>query len=151
MTKFILHGGVARSTTENNRNNFYKDFVSDLNENAIILLVYFAGDLERWPELFSKGKEIFSAAGGGKKFNFIMAEEENFVEQINKADAVYLHGGEGRKLDPVIKRVKNFKELVDGKVVAGSSAGANVLGKYYYSNNHDQIVEGAGVLSLFRG
>jgi len=41
-----------------------------------------------------------------------------------------------------------FQNLLDGKIVAGESAGANVWGRYFYSPSADSIGEGLGYLPV---
>ena len=38
--------------------------------------------------------------------------------------------------------------MFNGKVVGGSSAGAYVLSKYYYSNTEDKVEEGTGAVPV---
>ena len=48
----------------------------------------------------------------------------------------------------VFKKIENLAKLFEGKIVGGSSAGAYVLSKYFYSNSRDSVHEGTGVLPI---
>lgn len=55
-----------------------------------------------------------------------------FVEQIKQADVIYLKGGNTNWLHDRLAEIPDLINLLSGKIVAGSSAGALVLSKYYY-------------------
>ena len=52
------------------------------------------------------------------------------------------------KIMQALSKYQNLAEIFSGKTVAGDSAGANVLAKFFYSRNSKLIREGLGVLSL---
>lgn len=122
-----------------------------LPEPVNVLCVYFAREKSLWPELFVEDKINFSSTAPDKILNFVMAEDATdiLVEQIKKADVIYLRGGETSMLQATLGKVKNLRELWQGKVVAGSSAGAYVLSAHYYSSRQgNQIVRGFGLLPI---
>jgi cation transport ATPase len=47
-----------------------------------------------------------------------------------------------------LKKFPNLKELLNGKIIAGESAGVNVFGKFFYSPSVDKVGEGLGILPL---
>lgn len=161
MTKYILHGGATGNKTENNRKFFFA-MTDGLPDPVKVLCVYFAREKESWPELFEQDKINFSSAApatpglpGGqaaprKVLNLVMADEDTdiFVEQIKKADVIYLRGGDTRALQNGLKKVRGLENLCKGKVVAGASAGALVLAKYYYENDRDIYNQGLGLLPI---
>jgi len=51
-------------------------------------------------------------------------------------------------LQKTLKKIPNLKELIKNKVITGASAGALVLAKYYYDQDHDQIFEGLNILNV---
>lgn len=150
MTKYILHGGGTKRQTEDNK-KFFAEIVRDLDDGANILCAYFAvADKETWAERLDKFKMRIAEVAPQKVFNFILADDktEVFVGQIKKADVIYLHGGDTNLLKNKLKEVDNFAELVQGKIVVGSSAGAYVLSKYYYTNSGLEVDEGLGLLPI---
>lgn len=147
-TKFILHGGFKPGQTEEDNSRFYSEILKDAPEGAKILLVCFAKDTERVATATTKVITEFNKNKWQKDIAFEIASEESFVEQIKSADIVYLHGGRTLKLRDALKRFPNLKELFSGKIVAGESAGANVLGKFCYSPSADQVIECLGILPI---
>ena len=147
MTKYILHGGGTRVDNKSNR-SFFQEIAKDVPDGGTILLVYFAvidGDHE---EHFRNMKEDFIKNSGDKKLNFILATEENFTEQIKDADAIYIHGGDTPTLLRKLSTFPNFADLIKGKVIAGSSAGAQILSTYFQRSQTLEIMEGFGILPI---
>jgi len=151
MTKYILHGGATSSPSIHNK-NFFAETTKDLSEPVKVLVVYFACTREKkkWEELVENDKKKFSEANPDKKLEFTVASDNisTLIEQITSSDVIYIRGGIETFLYELFLKIKNLKELFQDKVVAGSSAGAYVLSKYFYSNSRDRIEEGTGVLPI---
>lgn len=147
-TKFILHGGFAKGKTEENNGEFYTEILKDATEGAKILLVCFAKDDERVPIATERVKIEFNKSKWQKEITFDVANEKSFLEQIKIANVVYFHGGTTLKLLEALKKFPNLKNSLDGKIIAGESAGANVFGKFFYSPSADKVDEGLGFLPL---
>jgi peptidase E len=149
MTKFILHGGYTGDPSIHNA-NFYKEMVASLPPPVKILTVYFAAPKDKWSELLEDDKKKFFKFNPGLKMEFRLASDnlDTLVNQIRSADTIYIRGGKELLVHEIFKKVKNLAELFEGRVVAGSSAGANVLSKYFYSNNRKKIMEGTGLLPI---
>src|SRR3989344_4827746 len=131
MTRFILHGGFARAGNKLNA-SFLREIVKDLREGATVLLVYFATEEKRWSELSQQDAAHFVAQAAGKRLNFVIASKGGFAEEVQAADAMYIRGGEVDLLMAVLKQYPDFGKLVEGKVVAGSSAGGHAPSQDYY-------------------
>ncbi len=151
MTKYILHGGHAKGKA--NKKDFFEEMVRDIPKKDIaILYVPFAKEKERIPEYFAQNKTASIHALPKKQVSFLLAELEidKFLDQTHTADVVYFGGGN----DEVLKKflfqtpLEILKKHLEGKVIAGSSAGANVLAKYYYTNNRERVEEGLGILPI---
>ncbi len=145
-TKFILHGGFTAGKTDEDNSKFYAEILKDAPEEAKILLVCFAKDEERVPIATEKVKAEFNENKWQEKITFDIAGEESFAEQIKITDVVYFHGGKTLKLLETLKKFPSLKNLLNGKIIAGESAGANVFGKFFYSPNTDKVGEGLGFL-----
>jgi len=61
---------------------------------------------------------------------------------------IYIRGGNVFKLLEVLKSYPKFLEVVEEKVIVGSSAGAYVLSKYFYSQEGRGIFDGLGILPI---
>ncbi len=147
MTKYILHGGHTRIRNEKNK-IFFNEITKGLENGANILLIYFAKEKEKHQELYEDDKLNFKDNCGKKELSFILATEENFIEEIKKANAVYMRGGDTFKLLNFLKKFPEFNKLIKDKVVAGSSAGAYVLAEYFYTHTLDSVEEGLGILPI---
>lgn len=146
MTTFVLHGGYTRERNESNA-GFYREIVKRLPNKATILLSYFAtSDEKKIPEQFASHGELLTEAAPDKELKFVRASERDLRWQLERADALFLNGGSNEKLIDVLRSYPDLKELLYGKTVAGSSAGAHALSTYYYSNDDGKIMEGLGIL-----
>jgi peptidase E len=150
MTKYILHGGYTSTDNELNR-TFYEEIARDIPDDGAILLCYFASKDEDNTGRFNQDSERFISLSQGKNIKFLMADEGNFIEQLEHSRALFIRGGSTPKLLSILKKYTNLKEKFDSKTVAGSSAGAYAIGKY--SAFHDdesggKIREGLGLLPL---
>ena len=147
-TKFVLHGGLNPERLEENNAAFYREILADTPKELSILIAPFAKDIERIPVTTERVMSMFNKNKGDKNLNFQIANEESFIKQIESADIVFFQGGKSSKLLETIKEYPNLEESLKGKIIAGESAGANVLGKFFYSPNADQISEGLGILPI---
>lgn len=146
MTKIILHGGFTRDDNELNR-SYYREITKGLEKNATILVVLFARERKEYPALMKE--EVHKLAQStDKHLNMVQADEKDFVEQIKKSKAVVIRGGDTSKLMEVFRQCPEFMDMVKGKVLAGSSAGAYLLSRYYHSATHDKVFEGLGILPI---
>lgn len=150
MTKYILHGGETKVENENNKKFFFE--CTNLPKTSVkILCIFFARVVGPPEEGFELAKKKFTeAAAPGKELTFVLADENVDVlrKQILDADVVYIHGGDTDVLKEKLRPLTDFAKLIAGKTVAGSSAGAYILSRYYYSNSKRVICEGFGVLPI---
>lgn len=150
MTKYILHGGYTSTDNELNH-TFYEEITRDVPDKATILLCYFASQEEDNSNRFKEDRGRLNERSHAKDFTFLLANEKDFIEQLKQANALYIRGGSTPKLLRVLKKYTDFKENVDGKTIAGSSAGAYAIGRF--SPFHDdesggKVREGLGLLPL---
>lgn len=150
MTKYILHGGYTSTDNELNR-TFYEEIARDVPGESTILLCYFASPDEDNSKRFKEDSERIEKQSHGKNLTFVEAQENNFIEQLKQSDALYIRGGSTPKLLGILKKYDDLRKYLDGKTVAGSSAGAYAIGRY--SAFHDdesggKVREGLGLLPL---
>lgn len=146
MTKYILHGGANKYDTDDNK-NFFREIVTSLSDSAIILVVCYMMEGKNWNEVLEIDKKIFANVAPEKNLNLILANEETstFLNQIKKADAIYMHGGNTHILKEYLDKIPDLENIWKDKVIAGTSAGALVLGKYYYENDDSTYNIGLGI------
>ena len=145
-TKFILHGGFNYGEKQEN-DAFFKEILSSAPNEAKVLLVYFAKEPDRIAKNQEEDVEQFNKNKGNKILFFETATEDLFSEQVKKSDVIYLHGGHSGMLLDALKKYSNLKELLNSKIIAGDSAGANVLCSAFYSMKIG-ISEGFGLLPI---
>lgn len=78
----------------------------------------------------------------------LFADADDFYEQIDQADVIYLHGGRTSLLLEAIPDAQRFKEAIAGKIVIGSSAGANYLSTACFSPSANKVVRGSAILNV---
>ena len=147
-TKFILHGGFNSQNKEENNSDFYKEILKDAPENALILLVPFAKEEDR---IYLATQKVTLELNRNKWQENIMVEianEKEFLKQLQLVNIIYFHGGVSLKLLHTLKKYPALGEMLEGKTIAGESAGANVLGKFFYSPHADNVFEGLGILPI---
>ncbi len=146
-TKFILHGGFDKARGPIHQNDeFFGRILKDAPAEVKLLLVYFAEREEMIQARIEQDKEQFTKNSGSKIIDFRVASQETFEADCAWADAIYLHGGKTVKLMEVLKQFPNIRQLLSNRIIAGDSAGVNVLAKCFYSKNSKEIGEGFGIL-----
>lgn len=148
MTKYILHGGFSRKDNESNR-TFFSELVSDVPEGGTVLLVYFAsGPGDDFNLRFNNHKQQIISQAQGKSLYLVLANETDFIAQLQEADAIYFNGGDTNILLATLRKYIDFKEFLKGKTVAGSSAGAYALATYGTAHSGEHARKGLGLLPV---
>lgn len=147
MTKYILHGGYTNTDNELNK-GFFNEISKELSEGDNILVVYFSRQENEYEKLFNQDKQNILNNANGKKLEITLAFRSDFINQIKKSNAIYMRGGDTEQLLATLKAYPDFIEAIKNKVVAGSSAGAYVLAKYYYTHSKDMVREGLNILPI---
>lgn len=147
-TKFILCGGFNKDDTNPDLSNFYTEILKDTPEKLKLLLVIFAKNDDRVEEVTARVIAGFNKIKLQKVITFEIANKNQFEDQIKSSDVIYFIGGSTQKLLSSLKEFPNLKNLLEGKTVAGESAGANVLCSYFYSPNSDKVDQGLGFLPI---
>lgn len=148
-TKYILVGGYPQKG-QNAGKDFAEELVKDFSESVKILVCLFARTRDVWEEAYDQDVEAFHRHLSNKKLKIEMADTEKFLEQLQWADVVYFRGGNSTQLlIDTINEYPNLKTLLQNKTVAGSSAGADAISKWYYDlDTPDEIREGLGLLPV---
>ena len=147
-TKYILSGGFSPEDKDQNNDSFYQEILKDTQRETSVLIVPFAKDAERIPETVARIERAFNKNIKQRKINIEIANENTFIRQVEKADIIYLQGGKTIKLLETLKKFPNLKKIFEGKIIAGESAGANVLCKFYYSPSTNVVSEGLNIIPI---
>ncbi len=143
-TAFILHGGLTSIDSESNT-LFFKTIVSELADGDEILFIGFAREDEKIESIYERDKKSLLAQTD-KSIIVMNATHQDFLEQVKSSKVVYITGGDTRKLLNELNQYPDFIKLLNGKTIVGSSAGANVFSKLYFSTALKSVCKGLGVL-----
>ncbi len=146
MTKFVLLGAKAEKT-EGEGKSFVEEVVEGFDQPVRILVCLFARPEDSWQAVFEQDK-FFFASKLSQKVLLTLADPAHFTEQLSKTDVVYFRGGRTRKLIETLAACDGWDKELDGKTVAGSSAGVNFLAEQYYSLDDVECCDGLGILPI---
>ncbi len=144
-TRFILHGGINNETPQDD-SNFFREILKNCPINPRILIVIFAKSYDRWNDTAARVKSEFNKIKGDLSLKIKVAGEEYFISEIKYSDIVFFCGGVSLNLLAKLQNYPELRSALRGKVVAGESAGTNVLCKFFYSPKADRISEGLGLV-----
>lgn len=114
-----------------------------------VLVVFFARPKEDW-EMLQRKTRNFRFVFGRWDIDYILASDDigEFVKQIKECGVIYFRGGNTPILQKKLEELSNLKQLLENKIVIGSSAGSLVFAKYYYDQDYDQIFKGLNFLNV---
>jgi hypothetical protein len=139
-TKIILHGGYSRVDNDLNR-SFFAELVKDMPPGGAVLLCYFAYEGDYSKHVAAHTAFVHAARSDVR---VMVANEDAFESEVRHADAVYLNGGHTPRLFSALQKYP-FGEMIRGKVVAGSSAGAYVLAHKGAAHTGEEARLGLGI------
>lgn len=146
-TKIILVGGYPRKAADGGK-AFCEELVAGCAEPVKILDCLFARPAENWEKAYREDKEFFERHLPGKRLEVILAQPKTFIEQIRWAHTIYIRGGETTRLLEILATLPHWTHELTGKTLAGSSAGAEALSKYFYYLDTLTMEEGLGLLPI---
>lgn len=148
MTKYILVGGYPWKAPDGGR-AFAEELVAGFSEPIKILECVFARPREEWGKACSQDKEFFEKHLPNKVIEIQLAQPETFLEQVKWANTIYIRGGASETLLLTLaSQGAGWEKELEGKTLAGSSAGTHVISKYYYGLDDLKIGEGLGLLPI---
>ena len=139
-TKFILYGGFNPADINSDNSEFSKEILREAPEGAKVLIVPFAKEVDRWIPTNERVSTELHAAKWQQSIIIEGAVEENFI--------IYFQGGSSTKLLETLKQYSDLDEHLRGKIIAGDSAGANVLSCFFYTPKSDEVCAGLGILPI---
>lgn len=145
MTTYILAGGCDGD---------YPEYMAQLSRvvhgivsKPRILSCGFSGSDAQSQNRFSKRKKMFEDRFGVFE-SFTMATKEDFIEEVRQSDVIYFHGGSTNSLSEAMRSYPDIKKEFTGKIIIGSSAGANYLSSYCFSPVANDIGQSGGILDV---
>jgi len=147
MTKYILNSGGLKNHPEK-AIKFNRAVVKGLGKNPRVLFCYFAVAREYWEEkFFNYTKRFLQSMSKGIEPEFELAFPDKFAEQLKNSDALIIHGGDDHLLLYWLRQY-NLPKIWKSKVVAGSSAGSDVLVESFWTYDWRQVKKGLGILPI---
>lgn len=147
MTTFILHGG-ALSRDNPHHSSFFKEFTKDLKDGDKVLFVGFARrEREERLKIYERDRS-YILASTDKELVVENAELDKLIDQTRSAQAIFVTGGDALALQADIASKPGFFEAMEGKIYAGSSAGAMITSRYMYACSDKVVREGLGWLPI---
>jgi hypothetical protein len=144
-TIFILAGGNDQKSEDYGRH--LSEEVAKHADNPKVLSCFFSAPPGTWEQKAQDWKGWFSDHFT-QPFTYDYAQYATLLEQIDAADVIYFHGGDTRLLFEHLPETHKLKKHFTGKVIIGSSAGANVLSTHYWSSTRGGFCEGRAVLGV---
>lgn len=146
-TKYILVGGYPHKAADSGK-AFAEELVSGFKEPIKLLICYFARPRIQWEANYIADKLFFSGFATKKHIEYQLAKVDSFIEQARWMDVMYIRGGDTETLLEHFAKCSGWEKELRGKTVAGSSAGAMALAKYWYSPEKLKTGDGLGLLAV---
>ncbi len=144
--KYILVGGYIHKAPDGGK-AFCEELIKGIDKNPVkILDCMFARKIESWKESIEKDNIFFSKFISN--FKIELANPNNFIEQVKNSDIIYLRGGYTSPLIELLSKDISWVKELDGKVLAGTSAGADAIAKYYCVPKTNRVGDGLGLLPI---
>jgi peptidase E len=146
MTKYILIGGYLQKASDGGQ-AFVEEFVKDFQDRTTVRVLdcIFADPVQAEVK-FQEDKERMSKFVPNLQME--LADPKNFLEQVRVSDAIFFRGGDTDTLISTLKECGDWVSSLEGKTVAGTSAGAMALAKYSHALIKDRLTEGLGLVPV---
>lgn len=146
MIKYILVGGYVHKASDEGK-AFCEELIKGIDKKPVkILDCMFARNIEDWESSLEKDREFFNRFI--TDFELELADPDNFTEQVKNSDVIYLRGGYTRKIMELLTKNLDWVKELDGKVLVGTSAGADAIAKYYTVLSTKRVGDGLGLLPI---
>ena len=148
MTKYVLVGGYPRKAVDGGK-AFFNELIKGFNNKPVkILDCLFARPTETWNHVFNEDKDFFLKYLSEGSFEIHLADVDKFTEQVKWADAIFIKGGNTEELLKLLTKNDEWLNYLNNKTLAGTSAGAEVIAKYYYNLETLKFSDGLGLLPI---
>ena len=147
MKKFILIGGYPHKAIDSGK-ALCEEMIRGFSEPVKILDCLFARPHENWEKAYQQDKEFFAKNLPNGELDIERADPHTFLDQLERTDVLYFRGGDTGVLMKALTQVPSWSEKLDGKTIAGSSAGMDILAQYCFNLDTLQIEGGLGLLPI---
>jgi peptidase E len=126
MKQLLLCGG--RPWKANGAENaLERALLNRFQSNIKVAFCNFARTATRWDDTDEASVKLFTDSAKGLKVAHKSISHENFDDVSKWADVIYMPGGDPFVLKTELDAHPNLDKIWDNKIVAGSSAGADVM------------------------
>ena len=143
---FYFHGGGTDKDTKDNKYLFTE--LPELSNVQSVLAIYFARPEVEWDNLAARDHLRICGAKDQIRFEIANPDPAILVHQLATAELIFIRGGDTEILMSMLNRQHSLEVLTQDKIIIGSSAGAYVLSKYYWSNSTKSIKNGLGIANV---
>lgn len=144
-TTYILAGGNDRLSSDYGKR--LSDEIARYTVNPKILSCFYSQPEKTWAEKAEDWSGWFKE-NFQWPFTYDYTKSDTFLDQVKDSDVIYFHGGDTKLLLSRLPNGEVLKDLFENKVVIGSSAGSNMLARYYWSSTKGEFGEGKAVLDM---
>ena len=163
MTKYILQSGSVKNYPEKMKKyneEIFRDFIEGSKEDGEsvvitgrpvkVLFCFFSQKREDWEIKYKDHSDKLKEdvlADFGLELEIKMASPDEFVEQCQWAEVIMIAGGDD---DLLQYRMSKFDvpKIWEGKIVVGSSAGADYLVNSFWTLDWRKAMDGSGILPI---
>jgi hypothetical protein len=147
MTKYVLQSGGIKNQLEKKK-RFHQELVKGQGSAPRFLLCSFAQGREYWEAKFpSYCATILEDMPEAVKPEFKLAMPGTFAADCQAAQIIYMHGGDDHLITYWLQQF-DIPAIWKDKVVAGNSAGSDVLVQHYWTCDWRQCYNGLGILPV---
>lgn len=143
MTTFFLDGGYG----EKIGGEAYQQQLAKFVDEPILYLGFALPDLKRRRE---KMTDLFthSARFTNKPFNYIISSEtaDKLAAELKQHSIWVIGGGLAKTYVKIFKQIFNLDQLLQNKIIFGSSAGAVMWAHWFYETDRDKLEPGLGII-----
>lgn len=143
MKRLILMGGRPWLGPDKGQ-AFAQALLDSKNQTVNIAYCIFAQPESDWAETERVNTDMLTEFADGKNLVFQTMTEDNFLDISEWADVVYMPGGDPAQLRQALDAHGEVATLWNGKTIAGSSAGADIMCEQFMYLQDKTIHEGYG-------
>lgn len=148
MTTYILHGGYISKMTDAQDTKLRDTVLEKLNsEKPRVAFVPFAGIREVWEGKFAENA-VFMDRLFGDNYESRLTLPDTFRDVCNWANVIFIKGGDDVLLAHYLNQFEDLTEIFAGKIVIGSSAGADYLSKIFWTCDWRKNMNGRGLVNV---
>jgi len=147
MTKYVLNSGGLKNQPSLTK-EFFAEAVKGLGNKPRVLMCLFALPRQDWEKRFASDcRSMEASLPEGVAAVFDLAFPDTFAEQIGRSEMIFIRGGDDHLIDHWMRKF-DIPRIWEGKVIATSSAGSDVLCNSFWTCDWRTCMDGLGILPI---